>query len=91
VSDLQRYVAKRGRKDPAFAADYEQGYEKFRIGALLRNLRLREGMTQEELARRLRTKKSVISRLENHAEDVRVSTIERVAAVYGKRVHITIR
>jgi transcriptional regulator with XRE-family HTH domain len=48
-------------------------------------------MTQDELARRLRTKKSVISRMENHAEDVRVSTLERVAAVYGKRVHIAIK
>jgi ribosome-binding protein aMBF1 (putative translation factor) len=48
-------------------------------------------MTQDELARRLRTRKSVISRLENHAEAVRVSTIKRVTAVFGIRVHITIR
>jgi HTH-type transcriptional regulator/antitoxin HipB len=91
VSDLKRYIAKRSRRDAAFAADYEQGYQKFRIGVVLRNLRLRQGMTQDELARRLRTKKSVISRMENHAEDVRVSTLERVAAVYGKKVHIAIK
>lgn len=91
MSDLKRYVANRSKRDSAFAADYEQGYQKFRIGTVLRSLRLRQGMTQDELARRLRTKKSVISRMENHAEDVRVSTLERVAAVYGKKVHITIK
>ena len=91
MSDLKRYVAKRSKHDAAFAANYEPGYQKFRIGVVLRNLRLRQGMTQDELARRLRTKKSVISRMENHAEDVRVSTLERVAAVYGKSVHIAIK
>ena len=39
---------------------------------------------------RRRPKMSVISRLEYHAEDVRVSTIERLAAVYGRRVYIAI-
>jgi transcriptional regulator with XRE-family HTH domain len=72
-------------------ASYEPGYQKLRIGVALRNLQLRQGMTQDELARRLRTKRSVISRMENHAEDVRVSTLERVAAVYGKRVLIAIK
>jgi HTH-type transcriptional regulator / antitoxin HipB len=91
MSDLGKYVTKRSRRDPAFAADYEQGYQKFRIGVVLKGLRIRNGLTQDELARRLRTKKSVISRMENHAEDVRVSTLEKVAAVYGKKLHITIK
>ena len=47
-------------------------------------------MTQEELATRMKTKKSVISRMENHAEDIRLSTLEKVAEVYGKKVSITI-
>jgi predicted transcriptional regulator len=47
-------------------------------------------MTQEELASRLNTKKSVISRMENHTEDTRLSTIGKVAEVFGKKVLITI-
>jgi len=47
-------------------------------------------MTQEELAIKLKTKKSVISRMENHTEDIRLSTISKVAEVFGKKVLITI-
>jgi len=35
-------------------------------------------MTQEEVARRLGTKKSVISRIETHAEDIRLSTLRNM-------------
>ena len=90
MSDLQRYIEKRKKNDPDFAANYEYEYAQFKIGVLLRELRLKEGMTQEELAQKLQTKKSVISRMENHAEDVRLSTLEKVAGAFGKKVHITI-
>ena len=90
MSDLQRYFEKRKKNDPDFSANYEYEYEQFKIGVLLRELRLKEGMTQEELAQKLKTKKSVISRMENHAEDVRLSTLEKVAGAFGKKVHITI-
>ena len=89
MNDLQRYIEKRRKNDPHFAANYE--YEHFKIGVLLRELRLKEGMTQEELAQKLQTKKSVISRMENHAEDVRLSTVEKVAGTFGKKVHIAMK
>jgi predicted transcriptional regulator len=47
-------------------------------------------MTQEDLARKLRTKKTDISRIENHAEDIKLSTLERVVGALGKRLHIRI-
>ena len=48
------------------------------------------GLTQEELARRLKTKKIAISRIENHAENIKLSTLERVAGALGKRLHVSI-
>jgi len=80
----------RKKADPTFADGYDVGYEDFKIGVLIKELRLKEGMTQEELAKRLHTKKSVISRMENHSEDIRLSTLERVAEVFGKRIQIAI-
>jgi HTH-type transcriptional regulator/antitoxin HipB len=70
--------------DPKFAKDFESGYQEFKIGVLLRQAREEAGVTQEALARRTKTKKSAISRLENHAEDVRLSTIKWVARALGK-------
>lgn len=90
MSDLSVYIENRKKKDPEFAKNYENGYEEFKVGLLLKELRKKEGMTQEELAIRLKTKKSVISRMENHTEDIRLSTIGKVAEVFGKKVLITI-
>ncbi|MFB5649393.1 helix-turn-helix domain-containing protein [Leptospira wolffii] len=91
MSDLSRYISKRKRKYSKFAKNYETGFNDFKIGLYLKELRIKKGYTQEELAFRLNTKKSVISRMENHAEDIRLSTLEKVARVLGKKLHISIR
>ena len=76
MSDLKKYVARRKARDPEFAENYEAGYLEFKIGVLLRQAREEAGLTQEEVAQRLDTQKSAISRIENHAEDIRLSTLE---------------
>ena len=86
--DVQNYIARRKPRDAAFANGFDSGYEEFKIGALLRQAREDAGMTQDDLARRTSTHKSAISRLENHAQDVRLSTVERVALALGKRVKL---
>ena len=91
MSHLAKYIEKRKKKDPEFASGYESGYEEFKIGLLIKELRLKEGMTQEELAIKMKTKKSVISRMENHSEDIRLSTLGKVAEVFGKKLKIAIK
>lgn len=86
--DLTKYVERRKRTDAKFAENFERGYQDFKVGVLLRQAREQAGITQETLARRTKTKKSAISRLENHAEDVRLSTLERVAHALGKNLRI---
>jgi HTH-type transcriptional regulator / antitoxin HipB len=90
MSDLKRYINKRKRTDDLFAANYDSGYDEFKIGIMLRQAREKAGMTQEELAKRLHTKKTAISRIENHAEDIKLSTLEKVAAALGKHIKIAI-
>jgi len=63
-------------------------YADFKIGVILRQARESAGLTQEELARRLKTKKSSISRIENHADDVRLSTLRRYADAVGANLQI---
>ena len=90
MSDLKKYVKKRSIKDKSFTKDYESGYADFKLGVMLRQARESAGLTQEELAIKLNTKKSAISRIENHAEDIRLSTLEKVAAALGKTLNLSI-
>jgi len=87
-NDVTNYIERRKRADKAFARDFDAGFEEFKIGVMLREAREQAGVTQERLAKITKTKKSAISRLENHAEDVRLSTVSRVARALGKAVRI---
>ncbi|RJP17180.1 MAG: XRE family transcriptional regulator [Candidatus Abyssobacteria bacterium SURF_5] len=90
MSDLNKYVKKRKKKEKEFAQGYEEGYEQFKIGVILREARVSAGLTQEELARRIGTKKTAISRIENHAEDVKLSTLKKTASALGKKLEVKI-
>ena len=88
MSDLDRYIDQRKKRDKKFAEGFDEGYEQFKIGKILRQAREAAGLTQEELAHRVHTKKTAISRIENHAEDIKISTLKRVAKALGKRIQI---
>ena len=88
MSDLQRYVKDRIVIDAEFAAGYEEGYANFKLGVLLRQAREAAGLTQEDIALRLGTKKSTVSKIENHAEDVRLILLRRYAEALGKNLYV---
>jgi len=90
MSELEKYIKKRMRRDAHFAEGFEVGYSNFKVGVLLRQAREKAGMTQDDVARRLRTKRSAISRIENHAEDIRLSTIQKYAKALGKNLRVEI-
>lgn len=90
MSDLQKYIKKRKKIDTEFAKDFDSGYEQFKIGVLLKQAREEAGLSQEELAAKLKTKKSAISRIENHAEDIKLSTLEKFAHALGKQLRLEV-
>ncbi len=90
MDDLDKFIEKRKKLSKDFAEGFDEGYENFKIGVLLRLSREQAGMTQEEVARKLGTKKSAISRIENHAEDIRLSTLHKYAEALGKKVNFEI-
>ena len=57
---------------------WEQKFEAFHLGVLLEEARTKRGMTQEELAEKCGTNKSYISRIENNATDIRLSTLIKI-------------
>jgi HTH-type transcriptional regulator / antitoxin HipB len=91
MSDLTKYVAARAARDPEFADDLESGYTDFKVGALLRQAREKTGLTQEQVAKRLETKKSAISRIESSAGSIRFSTLERYARAIGWQLALELR
>ena len=70
---------------------FEEGYESFKLGVLIRELRQKQNLTQDQLARKCNTTKNYISRIENDASDVRLSTIKRIVKEgLGGRLKLTV-
>lgn len=57
---------------------YEEDFEAFKIGVLIKEARKKQNMTQAELADKVGTTKNYISRIENNASDIRLSTLMRI-------------
>ncbi len=71
----EKHYGKRGTKK---REKLEAGYENFKIGVLLHQARLEKGLTQEELAAKVGTTKSYISKIENNIKEVRLSTLQKI-------------
>ncbi|MBI5383874.1 MAG: helix-turn-helix transcriptional regulator [Verrucomicrobia bacterium] len=87
-SDLQQYVEARKRRDPEFADGYDAGYEEFKLGLLLRQAREEAGLTQDALAKRAKTPKTTIARIEANAEGAPLTVIDRLARALGKTLKV---
>jgi len=88
MSDLKKYIQKRKKTDTDFTNNFEAGYEDFKIGEMLKQARTEVGLTQEDIAQKLHTKKSAISRIENHAKDIKLSTLQNFAHILGKELKV---
>ena len=69
---------KYGKRGEIKREQWEQNFESFKLGVLLEEARNKLGMTQEELAEKCGTNKSYISRIENNASDIRLSTLMKI-------------
>ena len=80
-----------GKKRTKTRDQYEEGFESFKLGVMLQELRKESGMTQEQLAEKCGTTKTYISRIENDASDIRLSTLMRIISEgFGKHLRLNI-
>jgi ribosome-binding protein aMBF1 (putative translation factor) len=70
-----------GKRGTAKRDKLEVGYENFKIGALIHDARIEKGLTQEELAEKVGTTKSYISKIENNIKEVRISTLHKIVEI----------
>ena len=88
-TNFDRYLKKQ-MKDAAFAARFEQAGEAWDVAIQIAALRQRAGLSQKELARRLKTSQQHISRLESPSyEGHSLANLRRVAGVLNARVRVT--
>ena len=72
--------------------ELDNGYENFKLGKLLHEARLEKGLTQAELAEKVGTTKSYISKIENNVKEVRLSTLQKIVQLgLGGHLDLSIR
>lgn len=79
-----------GEKGTAERAAFDAETEAFCLAETLREERLRAGLTQAQLAERVGTKKTYISRIENGRTDIQLSTLFRLFEGLGRKVSVAI-
>ena len=78
-------------KDPVFAERFERAGEAWDVALQLTALREKAGLTQRDLARKLKTSQQNISRLESPSyEGHSLTMLRRVAEVLGATIRVTI-
>ncbi|WP_026976693.1 helix-turn-helix domain-containing protein [Flavobacterium tegetincola] len=72
--------------------ELDEGYENFKIGAMIHSARLEKGMTQEQLAKKTGTTKSYISKIENNVKEARFSTLQKIVELgLGGELELSIK
>ncbi len=80
-----------GKRGTSEREEFEEGFESFKIGVMLQELRKEQGMTQEQLAAKCGTTKTYISRIENDASDIRLTTLMRIVRQgFGKHLKMSV-
>lgn len=78
-------------KDKEVAREYERLKPRYQLISQLIEARIKRGLTQEELARKLGTKQSAIARVESGEANTSVNFLERLAQALGSKLIIQIR
>ncbi len=81
-----------GKRGTARREELEAGYENFKIGELIHEARVEKGLTQEQLAEKVGTTKSYISKIENNVKEVRISTLQKIVELgLGGQLQLSIK
>lgn len=93
LTTLEQFKGKNyGKRGTKKRDDLESGYENFKIGVLIHDARIEKGLTQEELANRVGTTKSYISKIENNVKEVRISTLQKIVELgLGGHLELSIK
>ena len=83
-------LKKRAMKKPGFRETYEELRPEYELAAQLIDARAQAKMTQEQVAKRMRTTQSVISRIESGKVKPTWPTIQRYVEAVGAELRVII-
>ena len=83
-----RDLHKKWSKDPKYRKAYADLEEEFSMAQAIIEARTRVGLTQTELAKRMKTTQSVIARLESGKSKPSTTTLQNLARATGTRLEI---
>ncbi|HEY4116177.1 MAG TPA: helix-turn-helix transcriptional regulator [Rhizomicrobium sp.] len=75
-------------KDPSFRAEYERLKPEYALALALIKARSKAGLTQADVARKMRTTQSVVARIESGRNPPNLKTLERYANAVGRRIEV---
>ena len=78
-------------KEPGFRAEYERLKPEFALALALLQARTKAGLTQADVARKMRTTQSVVARIESGSTAPNLRTLERYASAIGRRIEVRLR
>ncbi len=92
----QKYIDFRGDlnrelKDPEFKKEYLKIQPEFEVSRALIEARIKKGLTQKKLAKKLKTTQSAISRLESGRSNPTLSFLQKLAAAFDSYLEIRFR
>ena len=87
---LQKHI-KEQLKNPEFAKEYEALEEEYEVARQIIHARIHAGLTQKELAEKIGTRQSNVSRLENGNSNPSIDMLKRIAKVTGSKLEVTLK
>lgn len=75
-------------KDPEVKVEYEKLQPEFAVLEAILKVRMKKGLTQKKVARRMKTKQSAIARLESGNANPSLNFLQRLAAALDSRLEI---
>ena len=91
LTPIMDYIAEDyGEEGTPSRTEFDSKVDAFILGERLKEERLKAGITQAQLAERIGTRKSYISRVENGHADIQVSTLFKIFNGLGRRLSLTV-
>ena len=90
MSDFQKHLAAE-MQDADFAAEYDTLSAQYAFARQIIGLRIAQGLTQGELAKRVGTSQANISKIEHGTLNPSFEMAQRIATGLGKRLKISLQ